>query len=419
MWIFPFYLLLSFVVLNRWSYFRKGNLSLLWLNGLWTTKILAGISVYWIYTHFYTARNEADIFRYFDDSAVVYNSFWKKTSDFFKLMTGTAPDNTYFTEAYYVKMNNWANDSRPFIYGDSRLMIRINALLRFFSLGSFYVHSLVFSFLGFIGLYSIYEASQPLFKKRKQILVIAVFCLPSVMFWTSSLLKESLLVFFLGVLYKNVFYPSQKNKLTYLYIALSLLGLILLKFYVFISIILPLVAVFLSRLNKDKPSIITFILVLAVGFVLFLFIPKFSEVLVQKQHDFLNYHSSAGSYFDIPLLENHPLSLLKNTPTALFNALTRPFPSSKLSLMGIPAVIENTLLILALLLTLPQIFKSENWTSKTKQSQLLFLITYTLILLIIIGLTTPIAGALVRYKVAILPFLSVFILYFIEKRGVR
>ncbi len=386
---------------------------------MWVTKIIAGISVYWIYTHFYTERNEADIFRYFDDSAVVYNSFWKNPSDFFKLMTGIAPNDTYFFEEYFVKMNNWVNENRPFIYGDSRTMIRLNALLRFFSQGNFFVHSLIFNFLGFIGLYSMYEASQPLFKKRKQFVAIVVFCLPSVMFWTSSLLKESLLVFFLGILYKNVFYPSQKTILTYLYITLSLLGIILLKFYVFIAISLPLIAVLFSRLNKNKPPVVTYLAVFTIGFILFLITPKFSEVLVQKQHDFLIEHSLAGSYFDIPLLENNTVSIISNTPIALFNSITRPFPSSKLSLMGIPAVIENFLLISALLFASPQIFKRKNWSSKAEQSQLLFLVSYTIILLTIIGLTTPVAGALVRYKVAILPFLGVFILYFIEKRQAR
>ncbi len=415
MWLSLFYLILSFVILNRWSFFKKAGLSLTWLNGLWTIKIIAGIAVYWIYTHFYTVRSEADIFRYFDDSAVVYNSFWKNPSDFFKLMTGTAPDNTYFFEEYYVNMNNWVNDSRPFIYGDSRLMIRMNALLRFISFGNFFVHSLIFSFLAYIGLLLIYEASLPLFQKRKYFPAFVIFCLPSVLFWTSSLLKESLLVFFLGIVYKNTFRSEKKTTGIY-YIALSLLGILFLKFYVFVALSLPLIAVFISRYTKKASPITINLLVIISGFIIFLSIPQFSKVLVQKQHDFLVYNSNASSYFDIPLLENDPISIVKNIPVALFNSLTRPFPSSKLSLMGIPAVIENILLILALLLASPKILKPKNWTPNSKQSQLLFILTYTLILLAVIGLTTPVAGALVRYKVAILPFLSVFILYFIEKR---
>ncbi|RKX19990.1 MAG: hypothetical protein DRP35_06755, partial [Candidatus Zixiibacteriota bacterium] len=80
------------------------------------------------------------------------------------------------------------------------------------------------------------------------------------------------------------------------------------------------------------------------------------------------------------------------------------------SLIMFPPFIEN-ILILGLLCL---IIFYRNRLSKEFLPYLFLIISFTLILLILVGLTTPVIGALVRYKVPALPFLFILIFYFLD-----
>ena len=55
-------------------------------------KVIAAFALYIIYTQFYTDRAYADIFRYYDDSAVIYDTFLNRPYDFFRMLTGIDGD---------------------------------------------------------------------------------------------------------------------------------------------------------------------------------------------------------------------------------------------------------------------------------------------------------------------------------------
>jgi len=74
------------------------------------------------------------------------------------------------------------------------------------------------------------------------------------------------------------------------------------------------------------------------------------------------------------------------------------------------AAIENAMLLLLLALFL-FFFKFES----THINLLLFCLTFVLILYLLIGYTTPVMGAIVRYKAPALPFLYVMLLLIFDK----
>ena len=419
------YLLLFIYSITRHPFFIKSGIKPLWLSGLFILKVGVGVILYLIYTKFYSVRSDADIFKYFDDSQVIYNALWSKPSDYFRLVFSSPPDNEYFHDNYYNVMNYWANKHNSLFYGDSKLMIRVNALFRIFSFGSFHVHSLFFNFLSFIGLVGIYRVAKNFFSSHFHYLILVVFCLPSVLFWSSSVLKESLLLFFLGILVFNLQKLATlavKPKVIF-YLIISLVFIALLKFYVLVALIFPLLSfVLVLRFQKQKVGLI-YASSLAL-FTLFifnsnlLFNTSLVDTLVLKQADFLNLvaNTKAGSYFEIPLLTASFLGVLKAIPLGILNSFTRPYPSSSISLMAIPAVLENGLILMALLASIFPMFTLKNWKDRATNNWLLFQIVFTLMLFAIIGITTPVAGALVRYKVAALPFLGLFLYYFIYKR---
>lgn len=112
-------------------------------------------------------------------------------------------------------------------------------------------------------------------------------------------------------------------------------------------------------------------------------------------------YGKTGSTIAIPKLEPSVASILKAMPTALMNALFRPFPweirSPFIALSGA----ENLIIILLLLLTVVLF-------SKEALGHPIFYVAvfFALIILVLTGLVTPVIGAIVRYKVPALPFLA-------------
>ncbi len=416
-----FYLLLFLYAIKKHSFFIKSGIKPTWLSALFLLKIGVGLVLYFIYTRFYTVRAEADMFKYFDDSKVVYDALWLNPKDYFRLVFTTPPNTEYFNSHYYNVMNFWANKHHSFLYGDSQLMIKINAFFRLFSFGSFHVHALFFTFLSFVGLVGIYRVSKQLFTSHFNYLILVVFCLPSVLFWSSSVLKESLLLFFIGLLVL-VLQKVRDIKLQDIIIALiALFFLLLLKFYVVLALIPPLISYVLvskyKKLNVFKAYVLTLsIFVLFVFSSNFLFKPNLVDILVMKQTDFINISTQAGSYYEIGRLEPTFFSVVKNVPLGILNSFIRPLPSSSISIMAIPAIVENVFVLVALFLSFFSIINPLSWKDRKKNNWLLFQISFVLILFAIIGVTTPVAGALVRYKVAALPFLGVTLYYFFYKR---
>ena len=50
------------------------------------SQVFAGYILYIMYSQYYTERYTADIFKYYDDSLVLYNTFFSNPLDFFKII---------------------------------------------------------------------------------------------------------------------------------------------------------------------------------------------------------------------------------------------------------------------------------------------------------------------------------------------
>lgn len=106
------------------------------------------------------------------------------------------------------------------------------------------------------------------------------------------------------------------------------------------------------------------------------------------------YIEGAQSYIKTTPINNSPVQLIKNIPEALMNAYARPFPKDPGSFLRFPAMIEIWGLTLFLLISL--------FYRRTINPESLGLIVSILIfsffLLIVVGWTTPVIGAIFRYR---------------------
>ncbi len=107
------------------------------------------------------------------------------------------------------------------------------------------------------------------------------------------------------------------------------------------------------------------------------------------------------SKVELPALDASWKSYLKAAPQALFNVFIQPIHPGKNPLYWL-ALAENCFLLLLLLFCFWPPLPFRNWAVSPIHLLALFFVAGSLLL---VGLTTPVAGALVRYKIPALPFL--------------
>ena len=242
--------------------------------------------------------------------------------------------------------------------------------------------------------------------------MLSAFLIPSVVFWSSGMMKERLVMFSLGLLMFSWVSMCQKFGTTKLLVVLvSTWLLFLAKFYVLLAM-LPGMAIFAmpSKFGAKK-LFISSASVFAIAITLLFFSGSIFgydlvDTIVNKQHDFINMvnreASYSGSNIEIQELEPTFASFASCLVPAYINTLLRPFITESDSLIKLACSIEN---IIFLLLFLYMCIRFNRIDAK-KFRFILFTLYFMLILYALIGMTTPNIGALVRYKIPVMPFLQ-------------
>lgn len=396
------------------SIFKNSPFSTSSLKFAFSLKVIAGILLFLIYTFYYTDRQTADVFKYYDDGEILGNAATKHPIDFIKIMLGV--EDQYLKDEYLNKMDYWF---RPYDHGlrnDNRIVIRINAVLHILSFGNYFLHALIFIFLSFLGLFFMaklfYNISESKIKAY-----VATFLIPSVFFWSSGVLKEALLIFALGIFCWAVYKLAKAFSWSNLCLLLVGFGLLSsLKIYVLFALLPALLFWFIwMKLQLFWKALLTFLVTGAVlYFGAMLLHPNFDfiSLLVGKQHDFINlaktYHAGSAIYMDY--LGNNSWSILKAIPLALFHVFTLPWLSHVKSPLYLFSIFENLIFFSLIPLS---IFYFEK-PNKSSMKFIVFSLIFILTLFTIIGLTTPVIGALVRYKMPAIPFLFFVLLSFIK-----
>jgi hypothetical protein len=221
---------------------------------LFVLKLLAAAAVWLLYTHYY---NGSDFFTYFSDSSALVNNIF------------SSADRPYSSA--------WNGNFDDSFFSSSRVMIVLNAFLHLFSFGNFYVHVLFFCFFSFIGLSALLKAFASHSPSKKNV-IIALFSIPSVLFWGSAALKESLIIGSVGLLVYLTDFGLKRTfrKKDILICILMILLLLFLKFYVLI-VLLPLLVVNVIVAGTSSENILFKYFAVYVSLVLFALLLSFAS----------------------------------------------------------------------------------------------------------------------------------------------
>lgn len=280
-------------------------------------------------------------------------------------------------------------------------------------------------FLSLIGLAGIYKTYSSFASDKLVELTIAVFLIPSVLFWGSGALKEGLIIFALGILIYNLYkslYGNIHILRHFIFFIASAILLFFTKMYVFIALSPAIISLIIVKLSGNKFVFLKFAGIHLLFFIIAVNIYQLNDnwdtllFLHQKQMGFIQRAiiDKARSYIDINYLEPTTFSLIKNTPQAIINTLCRPHLFESKSIFILVSAIENLLLIISLAITIV-FFKKPN-----KEILPLFYtgVFFVFTLALLIGLLTPVLGSIVRYRVPIIPFYAITLILLIDKEKI-
>lgn len=376
-----------------------------------------------LYTNYYQNRETADIFKYFDDSKVMFDALKTDPVDYFKMVLGFDFGNNYLNENYYSYMQHWVRPYSNNLFSDTHIIIRFNALVRLFSWGYFHVHNVFINFLSLIGLTYIYKAFKPFLAQKEKPLFYVLFLIPSVLFWGSGLLKESIIFFALGLFFYGLFNCAQRFKLTY-FLAL-LIGVVLIlytKFYLLVALAISIFGFIVYHFTSIKKPVYAYLFSVSFLIGLLAILPLFNDQLdivfqvANKQQTFSRFITEmpANSSFFIPELSN-AYSILINIPNALLNIFVRPYYWECNSLFILLSAIENTMVLGFIFIAI--YFRKK--MDKSIQNLIYFNLTFVFCLFVLIGLTTPVFGAVMRYKIPGLLMLLIALLMMIDIQKIK
>ncbi len=403
------FIFFAIYLIGKWKIFEVDHLPRQVFHLMFIIKLMAALALYIIYTRFYTDRSTADIFRYYDDSAVLYGAFTDHPWDFFRMLTGLDAGNVSL-QPYYDSMRNWYNTD--LLFNDSRTMIRLNAFLRLFTVGTYFPHAVVMCFLSLLGLTGIYRLLNRLMPGRELLLLLLVFMLPSTLIWTSGMIKEALLLFVLGaVLYRLECgaIPGSTGRWNSLFLLVLILAMMMVKAYVFF-LMAPVFIIVWKYLRKDGPGISLAAGLLAVWMMAMALASPYitgrsvPELIADKQTEFyaVAERDHAGSMIDVHRLEPSWTDLIAEAPSAFFRTLLLPLPWQSHNILMWFSVGENLLILSLLILFL---FTSRKNHAPVVIAPLMALLFFGVTIFVLSGWVAPVIGALVRYKVPGLVFL--------------
>lgn len=304
------------------------------------------------------------------------------------------------------------------------LSVNINAkILAFTNIlanGNFLVNSLLFGVFGFAGSIAFYKCFLPFFKHNKWIPLIICFLLPSTLFYSSGIHKDSIVFFLVGLFFysgSQLLMQNARGKYVLLLI-LAWVGLLLMRNYVAMAL-LPLI-VCATLIFRFKFHTWISVTVVYGGIFTLLSITEATSTLQplrlvsDRQASFLS-TEKGNKQVRVQLLKPTIASFISATPQAIKNSLLTPYPLQFAAKIWWFFALENMTYLILL-----SAFLYSLCSFKTSIPPLLVLnFIFALSMILFIGFVVPNANAIIRYKSTYLPLLLIAATFSIKKKYIK
>ncbi|UZR92275.1 hypothetical protein [Chondrinema litorale] len=336
---------------------------------------------------------------------------------------------------YTAETINYTIRTRFFKSGEEWYLTKIAGFASFLTFNSYLAISFLFAFFVFLGTWKLYQAMLWFYPHLNRAFAIAIFWAPSLIFWGSGLLKDTITLGSLGFLAHGVFglFTNRKGKPFFIISIYVFANIILgLKPYILYTFLPALLLwgyeKFISKIKNFAikllalPVISVFIVVL--GYLLISNIAeetqKYNSIdtITQRIGGFHTDHGrrTDASTYHLGEIEYTPLGMLKKLPESVNVTLFRPYLWEVNNIVMLVSAFESLLFLLITIYMLIKAGPFKLLKSLFSNPEVTLCLSFTIILGFVVGFTSMNFGALARFKIPILPFFAMGI-FIIQDSG--
>jgi len=395
-------------------------------------KLVGVLYFTYIYTfHYYGG----DTTNYFQAANCIINMMYKHPDIYFRIMFGefnrevfSAFDITTGWPYYSAKANSFAvaRFSSPFV---------------FLGFQSYYTGSLLVAVATYTGIWKLFTVFVKEYPNYIVACAVGMLFMPSVAFWGSGITKDSFMLAALGWFvygfYNYVKTGLRPSSIKYIFqMALSIYIMMVIKpfnFYAMaICVGLWYAFEFIGRVSNNVVRIILypfiFTIVCAIGMYVFMMLGSIAggyytsvdamlnqAVVVQQD---LTREAYGENSFDIGPFDPTLGGVIKKIPKAIEAGLFRPYPWEANNILMIISAAENVFLFCLTIFTIFSVGPGFFFKTFVSKPYIMMLsIVFSLFFAFSVGLVTANFGALVRYKIPLIPFYVVaFLVMYLTHR---
>jgi hypothetical protein len=333
-----------------------------------------------------------------------------------------------------IKGSEWALEKSGGIFqcfwmlkygGSDPYFIKITSFITLLGSNLYLPTSILFATISFVGTWKLFLVFVDVYPNNVRIFSKIILYIPSIIFWGSGILKDSITFACIGYITHLVYFGLIKKQKTlsrlfqiFLFssIILSIKGYIILSF-------IPAAAywVFSEYKNNIKNSTLRtistpFFLFLGLAFTLIIInqisssAGRYSLDKVETTaKDYQRWHTVAsedGSGYSLgDVSEDFSIgSLLVKFPLAVNVTLFRPYPWEAKSVIMLFSAFESAIILYFTLVTILKVGLVKSLNIISSSSFIIFCLFFSLVFAFAVGFTSYNFGALVRYKIPCIPF---------------
>jgi hypothetical protein len=427
--LFPVYLLIIFYAANQtknnnieenplYKYYTKGLM----------LKLAGGMLVCFIYLFYYGV---GDTIGFYKSASLLARLGFVNQETFFSVMGGNLSnlnllrfiENDLCCPDYY-------RDPQSF------MVVRIAAPLVLFSGLSFFGTTLFFAWLSYAGVWRLFLVFNEVYPGLEKKLAISILYMPSVLFWGSAILKDTITfsaACWVTVCIYYIFIKQKQRTKYFIYLIISSFFLISIKPYIFVAL-LPGATIWIlyARITSIQSGFFRLLIspaIIAVGLFgssailsalgsklgSFASVDTAIDKAIVTKND-LTRDAYGENSFDIGEIDGSIGSIITKFPAALTAGLFRPFLWDVRNPVMLLSALENMVMLLLTLRILFSMGPFKFFGSISKEPLLIFSFVFSVFFSFSVGLSTANFGALVRYKIPSIPFFMSLLLILDDKR---
>jgi hypothetical protein len=372
-----------------------------------------------------------DTFSYHEAATTLREVFQISQSDFFEILFSSTEKSKILLDNYLFEHDHVLRS-----YESNFAVIRLDTFLSPITQGFYLPTCLFFSIISYWGIWQAFRSMCMVFSMNDKNLALAFLYFPTVVFWGSGVMKDTICIGSLCLLLSctlNMLYFSKRLILNSILCYLLLIILLNVKSYIAIAYLPSLaILVYAALMGKVKILPLRVGLTAIVIIVLVISLPtiteRLNEIILKQAEELVadivklngNLQANAASAFDIGISPENITQaedLLNYFPAALNVSFFRPYLWESKSVAMLISAIESTLFFCFTIFIFLRGYLIRPLGRIFKHKVLLTNFIFSILFGGLVGLSTSNFGTVVRYKMPCMPLILSVLLIVNKSRG--